>query len=434
MAAQPSGKVCEVFRTNAERQDAYDFLSNQAICAASLVLTVARATARRCGGGAARTRCRGRHEPAADDRLHIKEFGALGATNLGARGLNVVHAYAVREDGVPLGVLNQQWWARVASPKRNDCDERPLEGKETLHWVRAIEEATRELREVGATAWFQVDWEGDRFWTLKALHTSGQRFTVRSTYDHRFLVDSRGRHKFRLREVVAELSPRYERVCQVRRRWTRLARRARFEVRTTHVALDMVEAYSNEGLDLPVAVVDVREVGTTPRDEKPLHWQLLTNQPITTRADVERIIDGYAKRWSIEEHHRAWKSRVCRVEDAQLRTTHRMVKWAVISIAVAARVERLKALARAEPQLTAIAEITAFELSAARLLLGLPKDSNRPDQATLAKAVSWIAQVGGYTGDTSGGPPGSSTLRRGLEGIAPVAMVLARLHGEDAMR
>jgi hypothetical protein len=146
------------------------------------------------------------------------------------------------------------------------------EGKETLHWVRAIEEATRELKGVGATAWFQVDWEGDRFWTLKALHTSGQRFTVRSTYDHRFLVDSRGRHKFRLREVVAELSPRYERVCQVRRRWTRLARRARFEVRTTHVALDMVEAYSNEGLDLPVAVVDVREGGTTPRGEKPLHW------------------------------------------------------------------------------------------------------------------------------------------------------------------
>ena len=34
---------------------------------------------------------------------------------------------------------------------------------------------------------------------------------------------------------------------------------------------------------------------------------------------------------------------------------------------------------------------------------------------TIAQAVRWIADLGGYTGKSSGGPPGSITIGRGLE-------------------
>ncbi|MCL2725021.1 MAG: hypothetical protein FWD69_11355 [Polyangiaceae bacterium] len=36
---------------------------------------------------------------------------------------------------------------------------------------------------------------------------------------------------------------------------------------------------------------------------------------------------------------------------------------------------------------------------------------------TMAQAVRWLADLGGYTGKSSGGPPESITLRRGLERV-----------------
>ena len=47
------------------------------------------------------------------------------------------------------------------------------------------------------------------------------------------------------------------------------------------------------------------------------------------------------------------------------------------------------------------------------------------DMPTLVQAVTWLAEIGGYTGPkVSGGPPGSITIRRGLEHILPAAVIL----------
>jgi hypothetical protein len=68
----------------------------------------------------------------------------------------------------------------VGAPKTEEAQrlsEPPLGDKETLHWVKAIEEAASALAAVGAKAWYQIDREGDRFWTLKALRDSGGWFS-----------------------------------------------------------------------------------------------------------------------------------------------------------------------------------------------------------------------------------------------------------------
>jgi hypothetical protein len=43
---------------------------------------------------------------------------------------------------------------------------------------------------------------------------------------------------------------------------------------------------------------------------------------------------------------------------------------------------------------------------------------------TLGEAVLWLAQLGGYTGKSSAGPPGATVLKRGLDKLAPVAEAL----------
>ena len=39
----------------------------------------------------------------------------------------------------------------------------------------------------------------------------------------------------------------------------------------------------------------------------------------------------------------------------------------------------------------------------------------------------WIAQIGGYTGKSSGGPPGSITLARGLNDVRATVRALEAL-------
>ena len=437
LAERPGGKVLDVFRSSAERQGAYDLLGNSRVPSEAILAATQVATVRRC-----------EHAPWVHvvvdgtslklaDWERRKDFGGVGSTLNGARGLKVIHAYAVSADGTPIGVLNQQWWARRARSKRRDCKERPLEEKETVHWVRAIDQATRALVLAGSRAWFQVDREGDRYWTLAALQLTGQWFTVRSTYGHRFVAaDGAGRRR-RLRDVARKGKYRETVSLEIPARLHREGRTAHLRIRTATTTLDMIEAHSEQHLALDVNVVDVLEVGTTPRAEKPLHWRLLTNHPVTTMKDVLAIIDGYTKRWRIEELHRVWKSGALRVEETQLRSAARVIKWAILAVVTAARIERLRVLARTTPDEPALGTFTQNELDA--LLLMKRRYAKRteriPDEVpTIAQAVRWLADLGGYAGHKSSGRPGAVTLRRGLDFITPVAVALEALKSQGMLR
>ena len=53
-----------------------------------------------------------------------------------------------------------------------------------------------------------------------------------------------------------------------------------------------------------------------------------------------------------------------------------------------------------------------------------PAQPFNPAELNPAQAALWLAELGGYTGKWSGGPPGSTTIGRGLERV---------LHGVEAV-
>jgi hypothetical protein len=436
VADNPAGKVTEVFATSAGRQGAYDLLANTAVTEQRLLDSVARATLARCEGeefvfvsvdGSAIT---------LTDRAGTKGFGGIGSTEQGNRGIKVVHAYAIAPSGVPLGILDQRYWARVPLKKRWNSRSRPLEDKETKHWIDSIQASGERLRDAGLKPWFLLDREADGYWKLRTLDESGHWFTVRSTWPNRFARDERKR-KSRLQTILSKTRVQYTYTVDVPASGKRRPRRATLSVRAAPMELLLMDRPTHDTRWLPIHVVEAREVRTTPRGEKPIYWRLLTNRPISTPKEVAQVLASYLHRWPIEELHKSWKSGVCRVEDAQLRSMDRMVKWLIVTATVAARIERLKVRSRTEPKSDATLEFTPWELEA--LYVMKRKEAGRMKARirrpkTLERAVAWVAEFGGYTGASSGGPPGAITIRRGLERIAPIALALEELHASGRLR
>ncbi|WP_338046665.1 transposase [Polyangium spumosum] len=161
----------------------------------------------------------------------------------------------------------------------------------------------------------------------------------------------------------------------------------------------------------------------------------MTNHPITTLEDACLVVFGYTQRWRIEEFHRTWKQGGCNVEATQLQTSEHVKRWATLLAAVAMRIERLKYLSRNQPDLPATEELSRYEIDALILKRRKRKNPGIPDGIlTIGIATQWIAELGGYTGKSSGGPPGSITIGRGLERLAPVAETLQQLDEAGLLR
>jgi hypothetical protein len=145
---------------------------------------------------------------------------------------------------------------------------------------------------------------------------------------------------------------------------------------------------------------------------------LLTNATVRTFKQAKKIVFGYCQRWRVEDFHKSWKTGCCNVEQTQLGHMTHVLRWATMLATIAMRVERLKHLARSQPDLPASTELSDIEieaLRAAKTRIKKRTETISDEMPTIAQAVRWIADLGGYTGKSSGGPPGSITIARGLE-------------------
>ncbi len=424
-ARSPSGLVSEVFDVAAERQGAYDLLESAHVRADALVDAVGRSCAERSEkepfvyvpiDGSSLTIV---------DHGNDKGFGHVGTYTQGLRGLKVVTAIAVSPAGVPQGVAHLEWWNRPRYKKF--ASYRPPAERESRKWTNTIEAVQRRFDEEAPSVrlWFQLDREGDSKASLIPLDRSGHWFTVRSQYNRR--LQARGAERQYLRQKLQCRRSMGEYELDLPRRAKQRPRRARLSVRCGSYTLLVQNKWNGQVTPLGVNAVWVREGRTTPRGHKPLEWILLTNRPIHTLEQVRQVIMGYALRWRVEDFHRAWKDGVCHVEDAQLRGSPQMQKWATILAAVAVRAERLKHLSRTSPTQPASIELTPFEIKALRLLKERQKKKTetlpvRPP--TIGEAVTWIAELGGYINRPAQGPPGTKTIQRGLDRLLPAAEIL----------
>jgi hypothetical protein len=422
----PSGKISEVYASPAERQGAYDFIESPDIEASAIGLAMAQSTARQCSEQDwVYVPLDGTSIKLWDGTDGRKDFGAIGTYANGATGLKLHSALAVTSDGVPIGVAAQTWWSRPRQrekPRRPPYKE-PLESKETRHLLACIDQVVENFSKHAPSTkcWFQMDRGCDAQYVLLRLESSGHLFTVRSHSQRKVVVE--GRRRIWLKTVLQREPALGSFALNLPKTEARAARRATVSVRAKSVTLQLRDKRTKRCFDLLTNVVLVEEEG--PRVER-INWLLITNHPTSTYEQALAVVRGYTQRWRIEEFHKTWKTGACNVEQTQLHSAERVMRWATILAAVATRVEKLKRLARSSPDLDASAELTATEIAALVLLKRRRKTANEkvPERPSIETATRWIAELGGYTGKSSGGPPGSITIARGLERLAMAAEIL----------
>lgn len=440
VALSPVSIVSDALRDDAARQAAYDFLEGKAVLSSAVEDAAGRSCAERCsdypfvfvpvdGTGISLS-----------DPARKKGIGPLGPAEQG-RGLKAVSAMAISPDGVPLGLAGQQLWIREARhhtshAERKQADRRrPREERESEQWATLIKRVGGRLRHAKAKPWWIIDREADAQTVLSALWETEGLFTVRANHDRivgkaqeKRGTGQRARPFLRQRHLRTEMGRRrsigkYE--IDVPASPKRRARRAKLAVYARQLTLRIRIGHARKLDVIPVNVVWLREMGTTPMGEEPLDWMLYTNHPIDTAEDIDKVVHSYKQRWLIEEFHKTWKSGGCNVERAALRGTEALKKWATILAAVAVRIERLKHLARNEPDLPATSELSKYELQALLFLKRRRKKRTETivDNPSIALATRWIADLGGYSGTSRAGPPGAITIGRGLARVLLAAQI-----------
>lgn len=417
LLSQPAGRITKVFAKPAEREAAFRLIENDAVDPVELAAASHRATARRC---------------AAEDLVYValdetclsfsdhtgRRFGRTGRDGK-RRGMHAMSALAVDVHGTTLGLIGQRYWVQSAErcPKWKN-DRRPALRRQSSQWKRVLESSLRVMQAQAPQCrpWFQLDRGGDIGQVLSFACEKSLFLTVRAAHDRAV----EGVQETKLWALLKSSPVRATKRLNIPARGHRAAREAVLQVRARRVRMRVAKPGKKRRSQwVELCAVYVSE----PFRPDGIEWMLWTTYPVHTGHDALRVVHAYTMRWRVEDFHKAWKTGDCNIESSQIRGTLAMQRWGAMTAAVAARAEHLKLLSRAEPNRAAEPDIGRNELDAA-IILSETSKHKVGDSLTLEQAVYLIACVGGYTGKSSGGPPGTITIARGLDRVCAAAMAL----------
>jgi hypothetical protein len=324
------------------------------------------------------------------------------------RGLWVHTLLAASGDGVPLGVVHQEVWARP--PRRfgraRTRARRRTAHKESRRWLTGLREAAA-LAGPRRGVVVVADREADLFDLFAAPRPAGVDLLVRAKPRRRLHKDAR-----LLGEAAAAAPVLAALTVTLPRADDRPARTATLALRAAAVTLERPSVHPRRRLlrPAPVWVILAEQTDAAP-GEAPVRWLLLTTRPVWAAEEAAQAVRWYSRRWLIERLHFVLKSG-CRIEDLQLETAARLRRALATYLIVAWRLLWLTYEARRAPEAPADAVFDATEREVLLRHFQRPADGA---PATLREAVRLVARLGGFLDRRGDGEPGVQCLWRGWQ-------------------
>ena len=351
--------------------------------------------------------------------LALDGVGPIGSRADGPQGLLLHDTMAYTPQGVPLGLVNVQVWARDPDlfGKKHVRDALPIELKESHKWLKSFHAAAAVQAQCPDTLVVSV---GDREADLYELFVEAQRhdaspqLLVRAEQD-RLVGDGHGH----LWAHVEQQVPCATQLVEVDRTRTSKDRTARLEVRFAAVELQPPKR-KRRFTPVTLWAVLACEVDAPADVDTPLEWMLLTTVPVTNADEALERLAWYTRRWGIEVYHKTIKSG-CRIEERQLATVPRLENCLAIDLVVAWRIVHLMMLGRDTPELPCTIFFEAHEWKALYAFVARDPHAVPDGPPSIREVTRTVAKLGGFLGRTRDGDPGIKTLWLGLQRLDTIA-------------
>jgi hypothetical protein len=407
LAARPADSIPQACGSWGDTKATYRFLENKRVSVQSLQDSLTQAAVAACRELATVYAIQDTTSFNYSALKHTPELGPIGDGP--AQGIHLHSTLALNTTGLPLGLLDLNFWTRDAGSqgKRATRKQRTIQQKESYRWLTSARAAHQAVAALATSPQLVhiCDREGDIHEFFAEIAALGDEAVIRCAQN---------------RTVVGEIGYAHAAVhaaplltvttLPIRRKPNYPARTASVEVRALRVILRASKNLRSHK-PLVLTLVEVWEPAP-PTEEQRLLWRLWTTLPVNTAAEALEIIRIYKLRWRIEEVHLAVKSG-CVVEELQLGTRERLYKALTLYMGVAVRIVALKDLARQTPDAPCTVAFNTLEWQALwshKYQQRCPANTTVP---TLGETVAWLAQLGGHLGRKSDGPPGIRALWRG---------------------
>jgi hypothetical protein len=422
LSAHPGESVPMATQDWANAKAAYRLLDNDRVDEAEIL-----------AGHFAATRARAQASSAGSERLFVMhdttEFSfkrqnieAVGKTRLAVAGAHrdgtprhytacglLMHgSLVVSEEGLPLGLAAVKFWSREKFHGANRLKRHinptrvPIEQKESFRWLENVRHATAVLGDPQRCV-HVADRESDIFELFCLCRELRTHFIFRTCNDR---LAGDGGHTVGEEMAEVKVGGRH-RVEVTREDGSREIARLELRYRRLRICPPIGKQSCYPALELTVLHATETDV---PDGRDPIEWKLVTDLPVTRRAEAIDLLGKYAMRWKIETYHKILKSG-CRAEQSKLRSAERLVNLLALNLLLAWRIFWLTMLNRATRGASAR---LAFTLGEVALLKALASKAHQPFDGTAADAIHMLARLGGYLDRARDGPPGNQVIWRGL--------------------
>jgi hypothetical protein len=324
----------------------------------------------------------------------------------------------------PIGLVHQQAWARSKRrPKRPKSKGRGKEcnnarqlrtDRESIRWASVLADLPE--KSCADAQWIYVaDRESDIYEVFGKCRNAGVSMVIRAAYPRAIAKDESQDDLIpEESDLISEASDLMSAAAdapvlgQLELYLVNHNRTARLEVRATSLELQGPPRPGGRLENVGIHVVRVREIGV-PEGVEPLEWTLLTDLPVTTLKECERVIRIYRVRWLIEEFHKAIKTGLG-LELSQLSDYRRLSVLGGILSVVSVHLLQLKWKARTDGDRPLSKEEQDEPM--VKVLSQIHPAQGKPTQGWMLKSM---ARVGGYQARKSDGPPGWLTIWRGWQ-------------------
>jgi hypothetical protein len=336
-------------------------------------------------------------------------------------GILMHSSLAITTDGLPLGLAATKLWTRKKFKGTNALKGKgidggkhsvnttriPIEEKESIRWLENARQSTEVLGDPS-----RIIHIGDRESDIYELFSECESLDTRFIF--RTCVNRRTEDEQTINEAMDE-----QRVKAVHRIEALDAKgnltTAELEIKYHKLEVCPPIGKEKRYENLALTVIHAKERGK-PEGREPIEWKLITNLPVTCKADAICMLDWYSLRWNIETFHKVLKSG-CRAEDSKLRTAERLANLIAIMCILAWRVMWLTKTNRVSPDLSATLVFTDTEI---KLLEHLIPAENGNKKATVGDFLTKLARLGGYLNRKRDGPPGNMVLWRGMARLTDI--------------